>query len=194
MVSSRAIVSGWWLASYVVLWILVVALSLLVLALARQIGVLHLRLGPRGALEIDDEGPPVGEAPGPAETRTLDGLERVVGGPGDPQLILFVSPGCPVCHQVLPSLAPAARAAQMTPVAIVDAEEPAARDAYGHFGSGVPMIPAPELAEAYAVPGTPYAVLLDAIGVVRAKGTVNNLEQIEGLVDTARRRVEETVK
>jgi hypothetical protein len=36
-------------------------------------------------------------------------------------------------------------------------------------------------------------VVLDAIGVVRAKGTVNNLEQIEGLVDTARRRVEETV-
>jgi methylamine dehydrogenase accessory protein MauD len=193
MVSSRAIVSGWWLASYVVLWILVVALSLLVLALARQIGVLHLRLGPRGALEIDDEGPPVGEAPEPVESRALDGREIAIGGPGDPQLLLFVSPGCPVCHQVLPSLAPAARAARMSALAIVDVEETAARDAYGHSDPGVPMIPAPHVAEAYAIPGTPYAVVLDAIGVVRAKGTVNNLEQIEGLVDTARRRVEETV-
>ena len=191
MVSSRAIVSGWWLASYVVLWILVVALSVLVLALARQIGVLHLRLGPRGALEIDDEGPPLGEAPEPAGARALDGRELTVGGPGESQLLFFVSPGCPICRPLLPALAPAARAAGMAPLAIVDVEEQAARDAYAHAGPGVPLIAAPHLAEAYEVPGTPYAVVLDAIGVVRAKGTVNNLEQIEGLVDTARRRVEE---
>ena len=193
MVSSRAIVSGWWLASYVVLWALVISLSILLLALARQVGVLHLRLGPRGALEIDDEGPSLGEAPEAVDARTLEGVEITVGGPGEPQLLFFVSPGCPVCHQVLPSLAPAARAARMTPVAIVDVEEAAARDAYGHATPNVPMVAAPELSERYAIPGTPYAVILDAIGVVRAKGTVNNLEQIEGLVDTARRRVEETV-
>ena len=184
--------SGWWLASYVVLWVLVVALSLLVLALARQIGVLHLRLGPRGALEIDEEGPPLGEAPEAVDAHTLDGADVTVGGPGEPQLLFFVSPGCPVCRQVLPSLAPAARAARMKPIAIVDVEGHAARDAYGHSSPGVPVVAAPDLAEAYGVPGTPYAVVLDAIGVVRAKGTVNTLEQIEGLVDTARRRVEET--
>ena len=193
MVSSRAIVSGWWLVSYVILWVLVIALSVLVLALARQIGVLHLRLGPRGALEVDDEGPPLGEAPEPVDTRALDGRDVTVGGPGEPQLLFFVSPGCPICRQLLPSLAPAARAARMTPVAVVDVEEPEAREAYAHADAGVPLVAAPELAESYEVPGTPYAVVLDAIGVVRAKGTVNNLEQIEGLVDTARRRVEETV-
>jgi hypothetical protein len=32
-------------------------------------------------------------------------------------------------------------------------------------------------------------VALDERGIVRAKGTVNNLEQMEGLVDTARRRL-----
>jgi methylamine dehydrogenase accessory protein MauD len=193
MVSSRAIVSGWWLVSYVVLWILVVALSVLVLALARQIGVLHLRLGPRGALEIDDEGPPLGEAPEPFDARALNGREVTVGGPGEPQLLFFVSPGCPICKQLLPSLAPAARASRMTPIAVVDVEEPAAREAYSHSDPGVPLVAAPALVGSYDVPGTPYAVVLDAIGVVRAKGTVNNLEQIEGLVDTARRRVEETV-
>jgi hypothetical protein len=41
------------------------------------------------------------------------------------------------------------------------------------------------------VPGTPYAVVLDALGVVRAKGTVNNLEQMEGLVDTATARLQD---
>jgi len=39
------------------------------------------------------------------------------------------------------------------------------------------------------VPGTPFVVVLDELGVVRAKGTVNNLEQVEGLLDTAARRV-----
>ena len=185
--------SGWWLASYVVLWALVIALSVLLLALARQVGVLHLRLGPRGALEVDDEGPPLGEGPAAIDKITIDGQDVTIGGPGDPQLLFFVSPGCPVCRQVLPSLSPAARAARMTPIAIVDVEETAAREAYGHTSPGVPVVAAPELAEIYAVPGTPYAVILDAIGVVRAKGTVNNLEQIEGLVDTARRRVEEAV-
>jgi hypothetical protein len=34
-------------------------------------------------------------------------------------------------------------------------------------------------------------VVLDETGMVRAKGTVNNLEQIEGLVDTATERIEE---
>ena len=40
----------------------------------------------------------------------------------------------------------------------------------------------------YAVPGTPYSVVLDDLGIVRAKGTINNLEQLEGLIDTALQR------
>jgi hypothetical protein len=39
------------------------------------------------------------------------------------------------------------------------------------------------------VPGTPFLLVLDEMGVVRGKGTVNNLEQVEGLVDTAGRRM-----
>jgi hypothetical protein len=34
-------------------------------------------------------------------------------------------------------------------------------------------------------------IVLDEQGVVVAKGTVNNLEQVEGLVDTASRRLSE---
>ena len=55
--------SGWWAAAFVVQWILVAVLAIVVVALARQIGVLQLRLAPLGALEVDDEGPALGEAP-----------------------------------------------------------------------------------------------------------------------------------
>ncbi len=43
----------------------------------------------------------------------------------------------------------------------------------------------------YGVPGTPFLLVMDELGVVRAKGTVNNLEQVEGLVDLAFRRIGE---
>lgn len=181
--------SGWWLVSYVALWTLVVALALLTLALARQIGTLHLRLGPRGALELDEEGPPLGEAPEPIDAHDLDGHPLTVGGPGEPQLVLFVSPGCPVCRDVLPSLPVAARVGGMRPLVVSDAEHPG--DAIPDGGTVAPMVLGPDVARAYGVPGTPYAVALDRTGVVLAKGTINNLEQLEGLVDTARRRLEE---
>jgi methylamine dehydrogenase accessory protein MauD len=186
--------SGWWLASYVVLWLLVVVLSVVVVALARQVGTLHLRLGPRGALEVDDEGPALGEAPEAVSTIDLDGRDVVVGGPGEPQLLLFVSPGCPVCRDVLPSLPAAARAGRLTPYVISDAGPEDTARSYWHDRPGAPLIPAPEVARDYSVPGTPYAVVLDVMGVVRAKGTVNNLEQLEGMVDTARARLEQGLR
>src|SRR5688572_2101664 len=95
---------GWWIASYIVLWLLVVSLAVVVVALARQIGTLHLRLGPRGALEMDDEGPDLGDTPEPFELTAIDGRQVNIGGPGEAQLLMFVSPGCMVCEQVLPSI------------------------------------------------------------------------------------------
>jgi methylamine dehydrogenase accessory protein MauD len=191
-VRAETALSGWWLASYLVLWGVVIVLALLVLALARQVGTLHLRLGPRGALEVDEEGPPLGEAPEAYDRADPDGRPVSVGGPGQPQLILFVSPGCPVCLEVLPSLPAAARAADLTPRVVVDAVPEDARHSYGK-GLGVPVISGPEVARDYRIPGTPYAVVLDRFGVVRAKGTVNTMEQLEGLVDTAHRRLESPV-
>lgn len=185
--------TGWWLASYLALWALVIVLALVVVALARQVGVLHLRLGPRGALEVDDEGPPLGEAPEPADAPALGGEVLTIGGPGTPQLVLFVSPGCPVCREVLPSLPAVARAARLAPVVVSDAPLDETPHAYRDLPD-VPVVPSPDVARAYAVPGTPYAVVLDVMGVVRAKGTVNNLEQMEGLVDTARRRLERAIR
>jgi hypothetical protein len=49
------------------------------------------------------------------------------------------------------------------------------------------------LHEWFMVPGTPFAVYVDAEGLVRAKGTVNTLEQLEGVVLTGRAREQERV-
>ena len=159
--------SGWWAAAFVVQWVLLAVLAVVVVALARQIGVLHLRLEPLGALEVDEEGPALGEAPPPRSARDRAGVVVPVGGVGAQRLLAFVSPTCPVCERVLPSL-------------------PAAADA---FGLQLQVVQDPELERAYNVPGVPFVVVFDEMGIVRSKGTVNTLEQVEGLVDTARRRM-----
>lgn len=180
---------GWWAASYVILWILVLALAVVVVALARQIGTLHLRVGPRGALEMDDEGPELGDVPQPFDLPAIDGREVRLGGPGEAQLLMFVSPGCMVCEQVLPSVGVVARSGSMTPYVLTDVDAFETERAFVSKRIPAAVVPAAEVAQAYSVPGTPYVVVLDDGGAVRAKGTVNNLEQMEGLVDTARRRL-----
>jgi hypothetical protein len=84
-------------------------------------------------------------------------------------VILFSSQTCGVCKEVAPALGPAAAAVRYAAQILHD----------------------PAAERSWNVPGTPFAVVLDTAGVVRAKGTVNNLEQIEGLLDTARHRIEE---
>jgi hypothetical protein len=162
-------VSGWWAAAFVVQWVLLAVLAVVVVALARQIGVLHLRLEPLGALEVEDEGPALGSVPDPRTARGRDGTPTIVGGPGPRRLLTFVSPTCPICEHLLPSLPAAAAAGGLVPQIVSDAE----------------------LETAYGVPGVPFLVVLDETGAVRAKGTANSLEQLEGLIDTAHRRISE---
>jgi methylamine dehydrogenase accessory protein MauD len=180
------VVSGWWVASYLALWALVLTLAVVVVTLARQIGT--LRLGPRGALEIDDEGPPLGEAPEPVAAAALDGRELTVGGPGTAQVLLFASPGCRLCEEVLPALPALAAQHSLDPVVVTDLSPDEARSQYGRRRLGAPVIASAALVASYRVPGTPFVVVLDRLGVVRAKGTVNNLEQFEGLIETAASR------
>ena len=161
--------SEWWALAFVVLWILVVVLCIVVVALARQVGTLQLRLGSRGALEVDDEGPALGESPPIVAATAADGASIVLGGPGRSRLVLFSSGTCSICREVAPGIPAAAAAARLEPVVVHDAEAE----------------------RLYGVPGTPFVLVLDEEGAVRAKGTVNNLEQVEGLVDTAGQRLTE---
>jgi hypothetical protein len=160
-------VSGWWAAAFVVQWILLAVLTVVVVALARQIGVLHLRLDPIGALEVDEEGPPIGDALETRPARGPDGTRTLVGGAGPRRLIAFVSATCPICERLGPSLPAAAVAGGLVLQTVSD----------------------PDLEAAVRVPGVPFVIVLDELGIVRSKGTVNSLEQIEGLVDTAGRRM-----
>jgi methylamine dehydrogenase accessory protein MauD len=194
IVEEESAVEGWWAASYVVLWLLVVALAAIVVALARQIGTLHLRVGPRGALEMDAEGPELGSKAIEIETTDMKGRAVAIGKGGEDQLLLFVSPTCHVCERVLPALPAAARAGNLVPYVVTDTDAEETVSQFTHKRVDAPIVPGVAIAQAYEIPGTPYIVAIDSRGVVQAKGTVNNMEQVEGLVDTFHRRAGEHMK
>ena len=182
--------SAAFLASYWVLWALVIVLSVLVFALARQVGVLHERVAPAGALSPTN-GPKVGELTELAHFEALDGGQVAVGGMDEADLstlVLFVSPTCPVCKTLVPtaqSLAGHERR-RMRLIFASDGDTPDRHRAY----AGDQQISASEyvvsqaLGLSYAVSKLPFAVLIRADGTLAGKGLVNNREHLESLVES----------
>ena len=92
--------------SNLVLWLVVVGLSVALLAVVRQLGVLHERIAPVGALMLS-KGLKVGESAPQVAAQDLDGRPITVGAArADDRatLIMFLSPTCPVCKTLLPIL------------------------------------------------------------------------------------------
>src|SRR3981081_3437281 len=89
--------------SQILLWVLVLSMALMMLALLRQVGVLHERIAPMGALTLDP-GPKEGEAAPLFEVKDLRrGAPLKIGGPrGRSTLLFFLSPTCPVCQNMVP--------------------------------------------------------------------------------------------
>lgn len=180
--------------SNLLLWLAVVVLAALVFALARQIGVLHERLAPAGALLLRG-GPQIGEA-APAWAGTdLYGRATRLGGPsedGRGTLLLFVAPGCPVCKSLLPVVRriAAEEATHLRVVFASDGDEAAQRVFAAEHGlDGFPYVVSTELGLAHGVGRLPHAVLTDAGGIVRAKGLVNSREHLESLLEAQARGV-----
>jgi hypothetical protein len=139
------------------------ALAVVVLALAREIGMLRLAVPQAGALEVAHEGPEVGARSALAAAFAPELRGARLG------LAVFTSEGCGMCRALAPAIA-----------------------RFGEHPSVV-LRTFDELAEAGAwaaadVPGSPFAVVLDGDGTVLAKGTFNTGAQLESVLATAERR------
>ena len=154
--------TGWLAAGLAIALLGVAGLAVAVLALAREVGELRLRLGPQSALEIPGEGPEVG-----SRSDLLPAFDT--GQSSRLALAVFTSDGCPVCRTLEPAVDYFARDPL---VALRTFDEH--RDAAAW--------------RALDVPGSPYAVALGLDGTVLAKGTFNSLGQLESVLATAERR------
>jgi len=137
-------------------------LTVAVLALAREVGMLRLRIGTQGALEIAGEGPEIG-------SRATELADRIGRNGADLGLAVFTSEGCHICRALDPAID---SVAQDPHVAVARFEEAAEAELWRRLG----------------IPGSPFALALDREGTVLAKGTFNNLAQLESVLATAERR------
>jgi len=170
--------------SNVLLWIVVLALGLMVFGLIRQVGVLHERVAPMGAL-MTDRGPEVGDMAPKISVNDLHGKLVDLGGPhpsGLSRLLLFVSPTCPVCKKLLP-IAKSFAGGEKLDVALVGDGDLAEQQQMieSHGLQQVTYLNSPQVGMAFQVGKLPYAILIDEEGVIRAKGLVNSREHLESL-------------
>jgi methylamine dehydrogenase accessory protein MauD len=174
--------------STLALWVAVVVLACVVVALTRQIGVLYERVAPAGAL-LQGHGPQVGATAPVVEVEDLRGRARAIGGARDDgrnTLLFFLSPTCPVCKTLLPVLRSIARreADRLEIVLASDGPRPEHEAFVQAEGlDGFAYVLSPSLGMTWQVGKLPYAALLDAGGVVRAKGLVNTREHLESLFE-----------
>jgi methylamine dehydrogenase accessory protein MauD len=177
--------------SNIALWAVVLSLSLVVLALLRQIGVLHERIAPAGALMLN-RGLTIGERAPMIDAVDLEGQELRVGAPrsdGRSTLLVFISPTCPVCKTLLPVLKSGRRDEKewLEVILASDGDREAHRQfAADHGLGGLPYVVSAPLGIAYQVSRLPFAALLDAGGVLRARGLVNSREHLESLFEAQR--------
>jgi len=153
----------WLVLALVVAFVCITGLGVAVLALTREVGLLHLRLGPDAALDIVEEGPALGSR-----------VDVPKNGDTELTLAVFSSEACRLCQTLMP-VVNSFRAGAHLSVAVFDE----VRDA--------------DLWRRLRIPGSPYAVAVDREGEVRAKGTFNSYRQLEGIVAAAERAVAEAV-
>jgi methylamine dehydrogenase accessory protein MauD len=182
------------LVSNIVLWCLVIALSVMVFALLRQVGVLHERSSPVGALLLRD-GLKVGEAAPVLSVADLSGRPVAVGTPrddGKSMLLMFVSPTCPVCKTLLPVLK-SSRVAERDWLELVLASdgdiEEQRRFVSAQGLQQFSFVVSTPLGVAFQVSRLPFAAIIDEHGMLRARGLINSREHLESLFEAKRRGV-----
>jgi methylamine dehydrogenase accessory protein MauD len=176
------------IVSNVLLWIAVVCLVGVVLALLRQVGILHERIAPAGAL-VGSEGPRVGEEAPVQSVEDWSGRRLRIGGAnadGRATLLFFVSPTCPVCKTLLPQAGAVCAAEDRRARLVVASDGPREEHAAfvrAHALDRGDYVLSAELGLAFQVGRLPYAVLIDGDGVVCARGLVNTREHLESLFE-----------
>lgn len=181
------------LASHILLWVAVIVLAALVAALARQVGILHERIAPAGALTLH-QSVTAGDVPNALALRTAEGGSITIGGKraARSQLLFFAAPDCPMCKSLLPVLRASARAESdwLDVVIAGDGQEAAYRRMLAqHDIAHLPLVLSETLGRSFGVAKLPYAVLLDEGGRVAALGLVNSREHLESLFEAKERGV-----
>ena len=174
------------IVSNVLAWLMIIALSIGLFALARQIGVMHERITPVGALSLGSTLDVGSNAPA-FEFPSLTGGSTSVGGKSPDAkstLLFFVSATCPVCKELIPMLKKIQQqeSGWLNLIFSSDGDRTEHEGVIERHGlQDYPYLLTPELGMTFGIGKLPYGVLIDEKGIVAAHGLVNNREHLESL-------------
>ncbi len=182
------------LLSQVLLWLAVAALGALMFILVRQLGLLHERISPVGALHINRVAR-AGERAPSLQLDALDGTLLTVGAARADErslLLFFISPACPVCKTLLDVMRAVSRAESDWLDILYASDGPPGEHAEfvaRHHLPPARYVLSETLGRAFGVSRLPYAVLIAPDGTISAMGLVNNREHVESLFEAQARGV-----
>ena len=176
--------SGFWIVSFLALWVVVLIEGFVFLVLLRQVGVLHVRLAPRGAMGLEHPAPGFRLS---EETFVTTEGRRITfrADRGRRLLALFVSPECSVCGDVMPGVRTLVRERQgeLDLIVGVGAEDADATEYLDPYRLNTHVVAAPDLLKRLSITAAPFAASLDEEGRIIAGGVINSLEQLESVLD-----------
>jgi hypothetical protein len=165
----------------ILIGMLSVVTAVAVVALIRQVGVLHLRIQPVAGV-TGAGGPPYG-----ARLELPAGLAELARRRAERFLVGFLSPTCGVCGPLTGAFGRIARTAgaDTAVLLVIDASQPEADDYVRARGVGFLPYVADPASFAANVPGAPWAIVTDESGKVIVSGGVNTLDHIEEMLSQA---------
>lgn len=185
--------SGLWLVSYVVLWVIVAVMALLLLGALRQIGALRLETGQIPVLADDDiptvqdDGPPIGSHLPELSRQAVNGHPDVNGqGSGAATLLVFMSPMCDSCQHVVDPINQVLeeRGNRLRATVLLRSDDQACRAFLSVFPLAAQVIcdSNHDLTGALGVHRNPFGLLYDEQGTLVRKGVMKNLDELLALV------------
>lgn len=175
--------SGMWFAAFALLTLLSLANAFLLVAVMRQVGVLHDRLPPVGALE--QEGPDVGRRLPRLELVATNDPVRAIAGADGTLVLGYVTPGCGACEGLVPVLERFSRngGIEATVAFATDAPTGQARGFAREHKMTLPLLRHDRLSQEFGIKGSPYVLAVEVVDenemVVLGGGVLHTLEQLE---------------
>jgi methylamine dehydrogenase accessory protein MauD len=185
----RQAISTFWIVSNIALWILVLVETGLLLRLLTLLGNLREQgvllpaqrqsIPSFGGLEVGTHAPPFSAIDTNGNTVELQTFQK------QRCILAFISPDCSACAGVVEAIQTIGSEEHcLTLLLIGDTNSEFNRVYAVEHGIQLPVLtPASGLAKnVYRIPGVPFVFMLDEAGVIRAKGVVNQREQLEDLL------------
>ena len=193
--------SGLWIASYVILWLVVLVVCVLLLGMLRQLGLMQRQLDARptetqqeedSIPDLEHDGPAIGSALKDLKTDTLNGFGNLsLASLHDchPLLLTFMSPLCDTCQHIVEPLNDLVNNAShaIRIAVIIRGEEQTCRAFLSVFPLHMPTICDSERTYTMSldIHRTPFALLYNEQGILVRKGFVGGNDDLLALLGDA---------